>query len=398
MKPSIWFLIIFVFAHGLHGQSKTGSVNAEFSFSGFQRGEFRYFTKKGVFPEQKQSFFSTVFQPEFIAYRNSDKLTLKFVGFMRLEQHNTHRTHADIRELYLQKTWKNWDFSFGVKNIFWGVTESNHLVDIVNQYDLLEGWTVEEKLGQPMFHASTFVLNGNLEVIITLMNRGMKFPENEGRFRLPFSLDHDNTNFEGGKYNPGLAIRWSTTFSIFDVGLSFYHGNSRLPQFLQSTEQTIRLNYLQLDHLGIELQAVVGPMILKAESIYQKRSNDDVFAFTSGVEYTFGNLFNSGVELGLFAEYSYDERREEQITGLDDDFFIGSRLSINNSKSTELSVGLIKDRRKGTEVYTGNVSSRIAQNWKVNAEFRFYSIINQEDILYAVRQDSFIGISLTYYF
>ncbi len=34
--------------------------------------------------------------------------------------------------------------------MYWGVAESNHLVDIINQTDAVESFDGEEKLGQPM--------------------------------------------------------------------------------------------------------------------------------------------------------------------------------------------------------------------------------------------------------
>jgi hypothetical protein len=38
----------------------------------------------------------------------------------------------------------------GANKVFWGVTESRHLVDIINQTDLVEDIDEEQNLGQPM--------------------------------------------------------------------------------------------------------------------------------------------------------------------------------------------------------------------------------------------------------
>jgi len=43
----------------------------------------------------------------------------------------------------------------GINSVFWRVVESNHLVDILNQTDLIEDIDGEEKLGQPMISLST---------------------------------------------------------------------------------------------------------------------------------------------------------------------------------------------------------------------------------------------------
>ena len=45
-------------------------------------------------------------------------------------------------------------FRVGVGKVFWGVTESQHLVDIINQTDLVENIDTEDKLGQPMLETT----------------------------------------------------------------------------------------------------------------------------------------------------------------------------------------------------------------------------------------------------
>ena len=106
--------------------------------SGNFRGDYRYFPEDALYPGQHQEYFSTLFQPEIYLEWNKGKQLLQFTGFARLDQYDTKRTHADIRELYWQSIFKKWELSIGVKKIFWGVTESNHLVDIINQTDVLE--------------------------------------------------------------------------------------------------------------------------------------------------------------------------------------------------------------------------------------------------------------------
>ena len=42
---------------------------------------------------------------------------------------------------------RDWSLSIGLGKVFWGVTEFNHLVDVINQTDLVEGIDGEAKLG-----------------------------------------------------------------------------------------------------------------------------------------------------------------------------------------------------------------------------------------------------------
>ena len=64
------------------------------------------------------------------------------------------RTHADLREAYWAWQDDEYELIVGVDKVFWGVAESRHLVDIINQTDLVEDLDEEDKLGQPMVNVS----------------------------------------------------------------------------------------------------------------------------------------------------------------------------------------------------------------------------------------------------
>ena len=121
-------------------------------WSGYLGTEFRYFTQDPRDPRQHDENFSLVFEPEY--YHEWDKGTqsLAFVPFFRLDQHDNERTHFDIRELNWTKVAENWELRLGLRKVFWGVTEFQHLVDIINQTDLVENIDTEDKLGQPMIN------------------------------------------------------------------------------------------------------------------------------------------------------------------------------------------------------------------------------------------------------
>jgi len=49
---------------------------------------------------------------------------------------------------------------------FWGVTEFQHLVDIINQTDLVENIDTEDKLGQPMINLALINDWGTVDLFI----------------------------------------------------------------------------------------------------------------------------------------------------------------------------------------------------------------------------------------
>ena len=75
-------------------------------------------------------------------------------------------SHVDIRELNLLYTQDNWEGIAGISRVFWGVTESGHLVDIINQTDQLEGFDGEDKLGQAMIRISRLFDQNSVDLYV----------------------------------------------------------------------------------------------------------------------------------------------------------------------------------------------------------------------------------------
>ena len=368
--------------------------------SGYFGIDYRYFPDRALYPSQHKSYFSMLFQPEVYLEWNKGKQLLQFVGFGRIDQYDTKRTHADIRELYWQAIFKNWELSVGLKKIFWGITESNHLVDIINQADALEGFDLEKKLGQPMIHFSWSPKWGTIDLFAMTYHRQLKFPGPQGRLRPQFDLDYDNTSYEGEleEYNPDLAIRWSHSISIFDIGLSHFYGSSRTPLFTSSDGITFSAFYELINQTGLDIQASTGSMLWKTEIIYRVSKRKNINAFTVGGEYTFSNIFSSGVDIGLIAEYNFDERGAESINALNDDFFFGTRLAINDKQSSDLIGGVIIDRENQTLRYLLEINRRLGDSWKISIEASGFSNIDPSEFLYLIRNDNYAQISLAKYF
>ena len=387
----------------------TGTISAQDSIekskiysevSGNIKLDYRYFPDDALYPGQHQQYFSARFQPEVYLEWNNGKQLLQFTGFARIDQHDNKRSHIDIRELYWQGIFKNWELSVGIKKIFWGVTESNNLVNIINQADVLEGFDVEHKLGQPMIHASWSQKWGTLDLYAMTYFREMRFPGSEGRLRPPFNLDTSNTTYESNlkEYNPDLSIRWSHAMGVFDIGVSHFYGTSRLPLFKTTDGNTFTSHYELINQTGIDIQAATGSMLWKAELIHRKSKRKTISAFTLGGEYTFSNLFSSGIDLGMLAEYNFDDRGAESINALNDDFFFGTRLAINDPQGTNFLGGIIIDRKNKTLRYFVKANHRLGNSWKISLEASGFDNIDSSEFLYLIRNDSYLQFSLTKYF
>ena len=81
-----------------------------------------------------------------------------------------------------------WSVLAGMNRVFWGATESRHLVDIVNQSDLRESFIGDVKLGQLMVVGSLQQPWGQLELYALPMFRERAFPPRRDRPRLALPL------------------------------------------------------------------------------------------------------------------------------------------------------------------------------------------------------------------
>ena len=111
----------------------------EVRVSGFTAADVRWFPQSPRFDGQFSGVeTSAVINPEFRYQADDGGLQVTFIPFVRLSGRDAERTHFDIREAYVAQRLGDWDYLVGINKVFWGVTESRHLVNIINQTDAIE--------------------------------------------------------------------------------------------------------------------------------------------------------------------------------------------------------------------------------------------------------------------
>jgi hypothetical protein len=139
-------------------------------------------------------------------------------------------------------------------------------------------------------------------------------------------------------------------------------------------------------------------MLWKLEVIRRETSSETFTALTGGFEYTFYGLFDSGYDVGVLAEYLFDDRNNALATPFEDDLLLGSRITWNDEQSTELLVGIIQDLNNSEHSWNIEASRRIGQRWKASVEGRFFNQGQKSSALYAFRDDDYIQLELARYF
>ena len=176
-------------------------------FSGRVELEVRGFPQSPSHRRQSHDGLSLAVLPEFYRAFDDDRQSVLFMPFVRLDSADDRRSHFDIRELMYQRVFESVELRAGIGRVFWGVSESYHLVDIINQTDLVENIDREGKLGQPLVNL-TFIRDwGDLDLFVLPGFRERTFPGPKGRLRSELYVDTDRSTYESGAGPPPYRLR-----------------------------------------------------------------------------------------------------------------------------------------------------------------------------------------------
>nr|VFK45627.1 MAG: hypothetical protein BECKTC1821D_GA0114238_10265 [Candidatus Kentron sp. TC] len=402
-----------------------GAQATETESLGHMEAEIRWFPSSSPPPppisgsKQKKSgaVLSVALKPEWKYLTKDRRHDFKIAPFVRYDAKDKERTHVDMRELYWTYKGDGWKLLTGINQVFWGVTESHHLVDIINQTDLIEDPDGEDKLGQPMIQL-TLALSRILEQEKTKRNWGKMtaflmpgfrertYPGPKGRLGGPFMVDTKAATFRGGagKDRIDLALRYSHSIGKWDIGLHYFHGNSREPRLTpRLTSRGLRLapEYDLINQVGADIQYTDDAWLWKFEGIVREGHGDTFGALVAGLEYTFFQPFKTW-DVGLLAEYLHDDRDQNRApkTIADNDIFLGTRLSFNDVQNTQLLAGIVSDL--DTDAYTFNLEAERRLTNNISAEL-FARLFDGGDassgnMLPGIEKDDYIQLSVFYHF
>lgn len=403
--------------------------------SGFIAAESRVFLESEQFPAQRRwsNVGSVILQPEWYYEWNDGDDAVLFVPFFRGDPTDEKRTHFDLRELNYLHVAASWELRIGFAKVFWGVAESNHLVDIINQTDGVEDVDREDKLGQPMLHLTVPSWYGSFELFTLPGFRDRTFPGKRGRLRAGIVIAQNDPEFDSslGHAHVDFAGRWSRTFGDWDVALSHFYGTSRDPRFaLDLGRQRLIPLYDIINQTGVEVQYTGDNILLKLEGFGRDGQSSYRGAFVAGFEYTFYGVFGSEGDVGVLGEGHYDSFDPDipvdvpsggqlpppdqippdifaQLDGaaflgtpspFEHDVFAGMRLTLNDEQSTELLAGGIVDVIDGSRFWNVEASRRFGSNWKLSADLRLFDNFSKDTLFAAINKDDFFQVSLAYYF
>ena len=374
----------------LPAQLVVGEMIGEVSFDN------RYFFNVGL-QEQEKNHSSFSFSPEI--FKDDSNRIFHFKAKLRRDSEDPGRNLNDIQELYLINIFEDKEIKFGVSKEFWGVTETSHRVDIINQTDFTEGFDGEEKLGQPMIKISLERSWGLLDVYALLGFRERNFSGIEGRLRLPLSINEKNSLYSSSSKNKRVdfAFRWSNYYDDLDIAISHFSGTSREPRFLPSPNEINVLVplYEVIDQTGLEIQYLLDSLAIKGEVISRSGHGDRYTAATYGFEFTQVGFLQTRMDLGWVVEFNHDDRLESSP------FVLGTRFSFNDIYDSQILSGFIINDKSKELGFLLEASRRVGECCLLSLEGVYFDDTDedngQQKLFQAFMEDDFLRAEFIYY-
>ena len=345
---------------------------------------------------------SLTLEPELYWRSGDGRHRASIVAFGRLDADDDERSHADLREAYWGFEGDGWDVRAGFARVFWGVAESRHLVDVINQTDLVEDVDQEAKLGQPMINVNLQRDFGRFEIYYMPRFRERTFPGADGRLRTPLPVNVDDARYESADRDrhDDIALRYSHYVGDVDFGIYVFDGTSREPRFeLDTADGWLVPVYDQMTQAGLDVQFTRDSWLWKLEAMRRDSRGQTIDAAVGGLEYTFYGVAGRAADLGVLVEYLYDDRAiDAPPTPFDDDVFFGARLALNDVDDTSVLAGAVVDRNSNETFLSVEAERRFGDNLIAELRMRAFSNAEPGTLLAAFENDDYVEMRLSWYY
>ncbi len=385
---------------------------------GYMAGELLGFVEDPAQPAQHNGYASLAIEPEYFHEWNDRHDLFTFKPYLLVDSHDSRRTHGDLRELSWVHAARDWETNIGISKVYWGVTEAVHLVDIINQTDLVINEDGEDKLGQPMLKLALIRDWGVLDLFVLPGFRERTFPGREGRPRFAIPVSKDALYESGAEdLHTDFAVRWSHSIGAFDIGLAHFAGTSREPRFIALPGaisglaiSEITPYYELINQTSLDLQAITGGWLWKLEAIMRSGQGKRIRSYAGGFEYTFVGVSESAIDVGIITEYLYDSRGDNidpapilasqpfTLSPFQNDLVLGTRITLNDAASSELLLSVVIDLEGGGQSYNLEASRRLGDAWKLSLEARGQANTPDNSVSSSFADDTRVRMELARYF
>lgn len=238
-----------------------------------------------------------------------------------------------LRDFVTSYSTNNFNFYGGITSEFWGVTESRHLVNVINPADARFDKYGQKLLSVPIFKAGILTPGSQLSLYLMPCQRHLSSSSsnshNYGNSATSSSESFVDIECDG---LTDFALRDEVVYGPIDLGLSYFKGISReINGGVNSPSKGG--NYPIISRYSIDIQATIGPSLYKLEMLAQTSSGHD-YASVGGIEYLLPYSESRISDFSILAEYLWDTRCIKD--SLNCGAMLGARWVANNASGTQM--------------------------------------------------------------
>ena len=189
-----------------------------------------------------------------------------------------------------------------------------------------------------------------------------------GRPNVSSTLRGKEAEFESAakRNHVDFAIRFSTYTDNLDLGLYHFWGTARSPRIVTRVRAGNLIDlvpFYEIAHqTGLDAQLTYGNTLYKLELLHYSSDFGNYFAGVGGGEYTLVGIGETSMDLGILAEYHWDERGASSPSIFNHDLFGGVRLAANDVNDTQILAGFITDMNNRSTMLNLEASRRLSNS------------------------------------
>jgi len=377
-------------------------------FQGFIGTEYRIFDNENSIKRDSSKAIEANIE---LKHRQSEYSYATTADFLK-DYSEDSRTYARINEFYFTKHFENSDFSLGRRVYFMGALEVLNPVDIVSRQNFgRDPLDDRYRIGSYM---ALYEHYGE-DMQITLMGYATQRADEFGDSLSPYNVFgvELNKKIESQNSNnyPSVMLKVQGTLDI-DYALDYAFGVSRgydnqrtftenLKQKQWLSTSAFTYNTLAYENTLYKLEARIADVDENSDA-----NMDDYIYWGAGVEYTLAAVYES-IDVGILTEYYNWIRLDNKYSSADsmmilmqNDVFLGLRVAINNTSSTEFVGGVIFDVDDTREQnYYLQAKGRIFDTLMLDIDFR-HMIPSRDRVtmLSLIGEHTRATINIRYYF
>ena len=325
--------------------------------------------------EVSNQLFSSVAAQIGLDHAINDDADLKASIYARYDANDDERSNQDIRELMASYYFNRAEIGVGIGQASWGVNSIFKTLDFVNQTDRAD-LPFSNKMGQPMAKLLSDFGDIQLESYLLYDVRDAWYPGEDGRLRYPLFVDTDNAVYDrDGKGRLEFAGRLKFPLLGGEMGLSHFYGLNRNPYFVFNgnfSQPALLPVYEKINRSGLSYIKNQGDVLYKFEFAYQTGGVEQYESIAGGIEYAYGSVFSSNIEMSLNFEFVWDSREQVPTQLFDHDVGVAASFNFNDASDSLLMFGVVIDYKYSEAMSYGFFRRNFGDQWSMSLIGQFF--------------------------